>query len=119
MRNRQTCTISHLNMILPTIALVIVETLEIIGEVIRCPGVHQPGRRSGRAHGGSVAGTLIVVGVAAEVVVVAVATVGCHMPPVAAYLAARTLLLAAARVATGLLRGVLAVASATSPPYPP
>ena len=78
MRNRQTCTIGHLNLILPSIALVEVETLSITCQVISRTGVHdQVGFLSGGRCG--VAGAVVVVG--------EVATVRRLMPPVLANLA--------------------------------
>ena len=106
-RNRQTCTVGDLNIVPPTVALVAVKALEVVGEVIRSPGVHQPGRSGVGVRGSSVDEALVVVVVGAEVVVVAVATVGGKVPPIAANLAAWALLLA-----TGVLPGVL-VAIAT------
>ena len=80
MRNRQTFTVSHLNVVLASIAYIDMKTLEIVGEVICSPGVHQPRSRVVGVHGGSVVGTLVVV--AGVIVVEAIFAVEGLMPPI-------------------------------------
>jgi hypothetical protein len=83
-----------LNIVLPGVALVHVEALEIVGDVIRCPGVHQPWRETVGGRGSGVSRTSTVV--ADKILVEAVLAIKRVMPPIAAELALRTLLLAAA-----------------------
>ena len=45
MRNRQTCTVCHLHLILPAVALVEVQTIKIIRQVVRRTGVQNPVRQ--------------------------------------------------------------------------
>jgi hypothetical protein len=85
-----------LNIVLPGVALVHVEALKIFGDVIRCPGVHQPWRETvvgGRGGGVSRAPTVVV---ADKVLVEVVLAIKRVMPPISAELALRTLLLATA-----------------------
>ena len=85
MRNRQTCTIGHLHLILPAVALVNVETFEMACKVVRGPGVHEPGRLSvvvvvgggGRRVAGALADGL-------ELRVETVPAVACLVSPIAA-----------------------------------
>ena len=77
MRNRQTCTVCHLHLILPAVALVEVQTIKIILQVVRRTGVQNPVRRlmgggCGRGVGGAV------------VMIIAAATVGGPMTPILA-----------------------------------
>ena len=96
MRNRQTFTVSHLNIVRAGVALVHVEALKIIGDMIRCSGVHQLWWEAVVGGRGGVARTPIVVVVASKILVEAILAIERFMPPVPAELAARTLLLATA-----------------------
>ena len=58
MRNRQTCTIGDLNVILAVVALMDVQTCHVVGEMVGGTGVHEPWLIIMRGVGG-VAGPLI------------------------------------------------------------
>ena len=105
MRNFQTCTICNLNLILPTIALVHRQTVEVAGEVVSGTGVE----------------VLIVVTVAVfshvvaaviglVVMVAIIATIGAVVPLLAGYLARwRTTISAAAAVVTASVVATVAI----------
>ena len=105
MRNRQTCTICHLHLILPAVALVEVQTIKIIRQVVRRTGVQDPVRRlmgggCGRRVGGAV------------VMIIAAATVAGLMTPILAYLAPGTpAAVATTPVATSVSSSIAAIAA--------
>ena len=105
-RNFQTCTICDLNLILPTVALVRRQTVEVAGEVVGGTGIKVP----------VVVAVTICHHVAAAMVVrlvgviVAIATVGGVVPLLAAYLAPwRTTVPAAAAVVTATVVATVAI----------
>ena len=117
MRNRQTFTVGHLNIVLASIAPMDVMALEIVGEVVRSPGFHQPWSRVVvGVHGGIIVETLVVV--VGVVVIEVIIVVKGLVPPITANLTARTLLLAitaSATVTAKLLAIIAAVIRVTLP----
>ena len=105
MGNRQTCTVGHLNLILPAIALVDLKTFQLTRQVIGGARVHMPvlvGTAATRAGRGRIArprGRRVVVLVEAVPAMISL------VPPVFANLAPGALALAAAALAAGIVVG--------------
>jgi hypothetical protein len=118
--NRQTCTVGHLDVILPAIALLEVKTSQIARQVIRGTGVEMPDRGIGVvASRRRVPGALVVVVVGLKLGIEPVPVVRCNMPPIVAdltlgalaatvVLTVTTVIAAIVLATTGLATGKLA-----------
>ena len=108
MRNRQTCTIRYLHLILPAIAVMEVKTIEVTRQVVRRAGVQDPVRpfMRGGGVGGRVGGAVVAV--------IAAATVRRLMSPVLTYLAPRVPATAATPIASSIAAVATGVAVVTA-----
>ena len=110
MGNMQTCTIANVDLLVAVVALVDVEAVGIIGDMICSPRVHELGRVGVVGGRGSVHRVLLT----GEGMIEAAATAKSHMSWLASDLAGRTIVLMCARV--GVASAAATVAASLGAP---